>query len=75
MRAVSRFPVRKSRYKGVQSTRQSLGFQLENLLQDLGFRHHFSVSRTSGNPVILSPGDGNDNLHTVMFSASPLVTR
>ncbi len=34
---------------------QCLGFCLDNLLQYLGFRHHFSVSRKSGNPVISSP--------------------
>ena len=31
--------------------------ELENLAQNLDFLHHFWMSRESGNPVILSPGE------------------
>ncbi len=36
-----------------------VGFRSETLLQNLGFRHYFWVTRTSRNPVILSPEGGS----------------
>ena len=43
-------------YTPILVTVRKTGCPSENLLQKLGFPHHFWVSRKSGNPVISSPG-------------------